>query len=87
MIEKIREQDKEMTEEIAKQKIAMHLVIYAIADKVGIRPTEEEIQTEIAKYGAGASHRENGPIDAKKMHGYIYERLQQKKVYDYILKK
>lgn len=87
MIEKIREQDKEMTEEVAKQKIATHLVIYAIADKAGIRPAEEEIQAEIAKYGAGAMRGENGPIDAKKIHGYIYERLQQKKVYDYILKK
>jgi len=87
MVEKIRAQDKEMTEEVAKRKIATHLVIYAIADKAGIRPAEEEIQTEIAKYGAGAMRGENGPIDAKKIHGYIYERLQQKKVYDYILKK
>ncbi len=84
MILKIREQDKEMTEYVAKRKIATHLVIYAIADKAGIRPTEEEIQEEIAKYGAGAKPQ---GIDAKKIHGYIYERLQQKKVYDHILKK
>ena len=84
MIEKIREQDKEMTEEVAKKKIATHLVIYAIADKAGIRPTEDEIRTEIEKYGAGAKPE---GIDAKKIHGYIYERIQQKKVYDYILKK
>jgi len=87
MIQKIREQDKEMTEEVARQKIAMHLVLYAVADKVGIRPTEEEIQEELAHYGAGAMRSENGPIDAKKIHGYIYEKLQQKKVYNYILKK
>ena len=87
MIEKIRAQDKEMTEEIAKQKIATHLVIYAIADKVGIRPTEEEIKTEIERYGTGAMRGENDLIDAKKIHGYIYERIQQKKVYDHILKK
>lgn len=84
MILKIQEQDKEITEDVAKRKIATHLVIYAIADKAGIRPTEEEIQEEIAKYGAGAKP---AGIDAKKIHGYIYERIQQKKVYDYILKK
>lgn len=87
MVERIRGEDKEMTEEAAKGKIATHLVIYAIADKAGIRPTEEEIQAEMAKYGAGARLDARGPIDAKKIHGYIYERLQQKKVYDWILKK
>jgi FKBP-type peptidyl-prolyl cis-trans isomerase (trigger factor) len=85
MIEKIRAHDGNITEETAKSRIATHLVIYAIADKANIRPTEEEVQEEIARYGAGAMRDGNGPIDAKKIHGYIYEKVQQRKVYAHIL--
>ncbi len=80
---RIKEQDPSLTDLAAKKKIAQHLVIYEIAEKEGIQPADEEVAKEIAHYNAGAKGTE--PVDAKRLHDYIYERIQQKNVYAQLL--
>ncbi len=83
MIVRIKEQDPSLTDDAAKRKIAQHLVIYEIAEKEGIQPADDEVAKEIAHYNAGAKGPE--PVDAKRLHDYIYERIQQKNVYAQLL--
>ncbi len=83
MILRIKEQDASLTDNDARKKIAQHLVIYEIAEKEGLQPTDDEIAREIAHYHAGAKGPE--PVDAKRLHDYIYERIQQKNVYAKLL--
>ncbi len=83
MAERSKVQDTSLTDDAARRKVAMYLTIHALAETMGIHPTEEEVSAEIAKYGAGVKDSE--PIDSARLHDYIYERIQQEKVYAELL--
>ena len=83
MTERIKAQDANLTDDAAKKKIALHIVIHEIAELEGIQPNDEEVAQGIARHHAGARGAE--PIDARKLHDYIYERIQQEKTYAELL--
>ncbi len=82
MLERMKSSVKE-EEKTLKRRIATHLVIYTLAEKVDARPSEEEVEKGVALYKGEIESKSE--IDQKELHGYIYERIQQKKVYAKLL--
>jgi trigger factor len=67
---------KEALKEKAEARVRGYLVIHAIAEKEGLEPTEEEIQTEI-----GRSY-----VDPKTARDYSYGIVRNRKVFEFLEK-
>ncbi len=61
-----------------KRQAARHLVIYKIAEIEKLRPTEQEVEDELKKQ----SWQTRPGVDNQKIYDYIYEQVQQRKVYE-----
>lgn len=69
--------DKEMREKLrerAVQNVKGNLVMYKLAQVERLEPTKEEIEAEAAKAG----------VDLEKEHDYIYNNLQNQKVFAFL---
>lgn len=69
--------DKELREKLrerAKENVASHLILYALAKAEKLEPTAEEIEAEAKVTG----------VDLEQYHDYIYDRLQNQKVFKFL---
>ncbi len=78
---KTEEQARQDFAEAARKKAASHLILYKIAEDENLKPTKEEIENEMAKH-----QHEVKNLDNDRFYGYIYEVLQNKKVFDFLEK-
>lgn len=70
-----------MIGKMTKKDLLNHLVVYKIAQEENLKPTEEEIETEVEKH----RHLQKS-LDNKKFYDYIYNALQNKKVLEFLEK-
>src|SRR3989344_714552 len=66
----------------ARNNVLGNLILYQIAKNEKLTPTKEEVEEE-AKYHTD----ERGSIDESRWNGYIYDIVQQKKVFDFLERK
>ena len=65
-------------EAAAKKRIKMQLITYKIAQLEELHPTKEEVEEELAKLP------KQEKIDISKFYDYIYDVLQNKKVFEFL---
>ena len=65
-----------------KNKVARHLIIYKIAEMEKFQPTQSEVEDELQKNQWQFSQK---GLDKSKIYDYIYEHVQQRKVYELLL--
>lgn len=78
-VEKERPETKqEDVEAAARKRILMQLIIYKIAQVAALNPTKEEVEEELAKLP------KNEKLDVSRFYDYIYDVLQNKKVFEFL---
>lgn len=65
-------------EAAARKRIMMQLIVYKIAQIEGLNPVKEEIEEELARMP------KNDKVDTSKFYDYIYDVLQNKKVFEFL---
>jgi trigger factor len=83
MVKAMKERNPNASDVDLKRTIATHLVIYEIAERESLRPTDEEVREGIDHHNAGSRGKES--IDTPQLRDYIYERIQQQNVYAKLL--
>lgn len=72
MLERVRRNGAKEDDAALKRKLAMHLVIHSLAEKTDAHPSNEEVEEALA-------------IDPTVSRDYIYERIQQQRLYAKLL--
>ncbi len=76
---KLENAELEKARERARNNVLGNLIIYQIAKNENLTPTKEEVGEEAQDHGG-----ERGSVDENKFTGYIYDIVQQRKVFNFL---